>query len=120
MGALWFLVTQRLAGEGLGRAVPACLVLTFVCLVLALIDATTGLLPDRITYPAFPVVGSLLLGASLRLGDLGRLGCVCLGRPPWAASCSCWHRSRRPPLRLDDVKLASTPDLALGWLSWER
>jgi hypothetical protein len=64
----------RLAGQGLGWAVPAYLALAFVCLVLAVIDAATGLLPNRSTYPAFPVVAGLLLVASLGLGELGRLG----------------------------------------------
>ena len=74
MGLLWFAVTLRLAGQGLGWAVPAYLALAFVCLVLAVIDAATRLLPNRITYPAFPVVAGLLLAASLGLGELGRLG----------------------------------------------
>jgi leader peptidase (prepilin peptidase)/N-methyltransferase len=73
MGLLWFLLTLRLVATGLGWAVPAYLVLGFVCLVLAVIDASTRLLPNRITYPAFPVVLGLLLVASLGLGDLGRL-----------------------------------------------
>ena len=74
MGLLWFAVTLPLAGQGLGWAVPAYLAFAFVCLVLAVIDAATGLLPNRITYPAFPVVAGLLLAASLGLGELGRLG----------------------------------------------
>jgi type IV leader peptidase family protein len=74
MGLLWFAVTRRLAGQGLGWAVPAYLALAFVCLVLAVIDAATRLLPNRITYPAFPVVAGLLVAASLGLGELGRLG----------------------------------------------
>jgi hypothetical protein len=74
MGLLWFAVTLRLAGQGLGWAVPAYLALAFVCLVLAVIDAATRLLPNRSTYPAFPVVAGLLLAASLGLGELGRLG----------------------------------------------
>jgi hypothetical protein len=73
-GLRWFAVTLRLAGQGLGWAVAAYLALAFVCLVLAVIDAATGLLPNRITYPAFPVVAGLLLAASLGLGELGRLG----------------------------------------------
>ena len=74
MGLRWFAVTLRLAGQGLGWAVPAYLALAFVCLVLAVIDAATRLLPNRSTYPAFPVVAGLLLAASLGLGELGRLG----------------------------------------------
>jgi leader peptidase (prepilin peptidase)/N-methyltransferase len=74
MGLLWFAVTLRLASQGLGWAVPAYLALAFVCPVLAVIDAATRLLPNRITYPAFPVVAGLLVAASLGLGELGRLG----------------------------------------------
>src|SRR5512132_4322705 len=70
MGLLWFAVTLRLAGQGLGWAVPAYLSFAFVCLVLAVIDAATRLLPNRITYPAFPVVAGLLLAVSLGLGEL--------------------------------------------------
>jgi hypothetical protein len=74
MGLLWFAVTLRRAGQGLGWAVPAYLALAFVCLVLAEIDAATGLLPNTITYPAFPVMAGLLLVISLGLDELGRLG----------------------------------------------
>jgi hypothetical protein len=74
MGLLWFAVTLRLAGRGLGWAGVAYLALAFVCLLLAVIDAAAWLLPNRITYPAFPVVAGLLLAASLGLGELGRLG----------------------------------------------
>jgi leader peptidase (prepilin peptidase) / N-methyltransferase len=74
MGLLWFAVALQLAGQGLGWAVPAYLALAFVCLVLAVIDAATGLLPNRITDSAFPVVAGLLVAASLGLGELGRLG----------------------------------------------
>ena len=43
--ALWFLLTLRLVGAGLGWAVPAYLLLAFVCVVLGVIDAATRLLP---------------------------------------------------------------------------
>ena len=63
----------RLVSAGLGWAVPAYLALAFICVVLAVIDASTRLLPNRITYPAFPIMLGLLLLASVGLGDLGRL-----------------------------------------------
>ena len=84
----------------MGWAVPAYLALAFVCLVLAVIDAATRLLPNRITYPAFPVVAGLLVAASLGLGELGRLGRglparVWAGRSrptwPWRSSAWCWR-----------------------------
>jgi leader peptidase (prepilin peptidase)/N-methyltransferase len=70
---MWFLLTLRLVGAGLGWAVPAYPLLAFVCVVLGVIDAATRLLPNRITYLAFPAIALLLLVASLGMGDLGRL-----------------------------------------------
>jgi leader peptidase (prepilin peptidase)/N-methyltransferase len=49
MGLLWYLLTLRLVDAGLGWAVPAYLALAFLCVVLAVIDASTRLLPNRIT-----------------------------------------------------------------------
>ena len=88
MGLLWVLLTLRLVAAGLGWAVPAYLALAFVCVVLAVIDASTRLLPNRITYPAFPVMLGLLLLASVGLGDLGRLAGGC--SPPWPSAPSSW------------------------------
>src|SRR5215218_6864766 len=117
MGLRWFAVTLRLAGQGLGGAVPASLALAFVCLVLAVIDAATRLLPNRITYPAFPVVAGLLLAASLGLGRAwparSRPARGGLGRRVVPAAGSARHGG-------GDVKLAPTLGLALGWLSWGR
>ena len=117
-GLLWFLVTLRLAGDGLGWAVPAYLAFAFVCLVLAVIDARTRLLPNRVSYPAFPTVLGLLLVASVGLGDLDRLvrglaAAVAVGGLFLALALI----SPRG-MGLGDVKLAPTLGLALGWLSW--
>ena len=81
----------RRAGQGLGWAVPASLALAFVCLVLAVIDAATRLLPNRITYPAFPVVAGLLVAASLDLGELGRLGRGLLTAASVGGCSCCWR-----------------------------
>jgi leader peptidase (prepilin peptidase)/N-methyltransferase len=118
MGLLWFLVTWRLVGAGLGWAVPAYLALAFVCLVLAVIDASTRLLPNRITYPAFPAVLGLLLLASLGLGDLGRLARGLLAALAVGAFFLLLALISPRGMGLGDVKLAPTLGLALGWLSW--
>jgi leader peptidase (prepilin peptidase) / N-methyltransferase len=103
---------------GLGWAVPAYLALAFVCLVLAVIDAATGLLPNRSTYPAFPVVAGLLLAASLGLGDLGRLGRGLLAAASVGGLFLLLALLAPHGMGVGDVKLAPTLGLALGWLSW--
>ena len=117
MGLLWFAVTLRLAGQGLGWAVPAYLALAFVCLVLAVIDAATGLLPTA-SLPGVPGRARAAAGRQPRPGRAwparprpARGG---LGRrvvPAADAAVSARHG-------VGDVKLAPTLDLALGWLSW--
>ena len=89
-----------------------------MCLVLALIDAATRLLPNRITYPAFPVVAGLLLVASLGLGDLGRLGRGLLAAVAVGGFFLALALISPRGMGLGDVKLALTLGLALGWLSW--
>jgi leader peptidase (prepilin peptidase)/N-methyltransferase len=118
MGVLWFLITLRLVDAGLGWAVPAYLALAFVCLVLAVIDATTRLLPNRITYPAFPAILSLLLLASVGLGDLGRLARGLLAALAVGAFFLLLALISPRGMGLGDVKLAPTLGLTLGWLSW--
>jgi leader peptidase (prepilin peptidase)/N-methyltransferase len=118
MGLLWFLVTLRLVSAGLGWAVPAYLALGFVCVVLAVIDARTRLLPNRITYPAFPVLLGLLALASVGLGDLGRLARGLLAALAVGAFFLLLAMISPRSMGLGDVKLAPTLGLALGWLSW--
>jgi leader peptidase (prepilin peptidase)/N-methyltransferase len=117
-GLLWFFLTLRLVSIGLGWAVPAYLALAFICVVLAVIDANTRLLPNRITYPAFPVMLGLLLVASVGLGDLGRLARGLLAAAVVGAFFLALALISPRGMGLGDVKLAPTLGLALGWLSW--
>ena len=88
MGLLWFAVTLRLAGQGLGWAVPAYLALAFVCLVLAVIDAATGLLPNRSTYPAFRWWPGCCWSPASAWASLAGSVAAC-SRRPRSAGCSC-------------------------------
>lgn len=117
-GALWFVVCLRLTGQGLAWAVPAYLAFAFVCLVLAVVDATTQLLPNRITYPAFPAVLSLLVLASLGLGEFGRLGRGLLAAAAMGGFFLVLAVISPSGMGAGDVKFALTLGLALGWLSW--
>ncbi len=118
MGMVWFAVTLRLAGESLGWAVPAYLALVFVCLVLAVMDATTHLLPNRVTYPSFPLIAGLLLVASVALGDVGRLGRGMLAAVAVGAFFLLLALISPRGVGAGDCKFAPTLGLALGWLSW--
>jgi leader peptidase (prepilin peptidase) / N-methyltransferase len=118
MGVLWFLVALRLVADGLGWAVPAYLVLVFVCLVLTVIDVTSRLLPNRITYPAFPVVAVWLLLASVGLHDLARFGRALAAAAAVGVVFLLLALIAPSSLGMGDVKLAPTLGLALGWLSW--
>jgi len=86
--------------------------------VLTVIDATARLLPNRITYPAFPAVALLLLGASLAMHDLGRMQRGLLAALVTTVLFLLLFLVYPGGMGFGDVKFVPTLGLALGWLSW--
>lgn len=117
VGLLWGVVTWRLAPVRLW-AVPAYLALTAAGVTLAVIDARTRLLPDRLTGPTFVTVAVALTGASLATGAWTALGRGVAAAVLVGAAFLGMALVRSGGLGMGDVKLAPTLALALGWLSW--
>ncbi len=117
MGVVWALLTLRLWPTH-PAAVPAYLALAFVCVTLGVIDLRTKLLPNRITYPALPLVAALLLAASAAEHDLGAM--VRALEAGGLAGLAFLALVLISPggLGLGDVKFALVLGLALGWLGW--
>jgi leader peptidase (prepilin peptidase)/N-methyltransferase len=115
MGVLWLAVTLQL-WPAHPWALPGYLALTFTCVVLAVIDARTAKLPNRITYPAFVVVLVLLAGAALAEGEPDRIwrGLIAAAGAGLVFGIPAWFEL----MGLGDAKLAPTLGLALGWLGW--
>ncbi len=117
MGVLWALLALRL-WPAHPAAVPAYLALAFICVTLGFIDLRTRLLPNRITYPALPLVAALLLVASAAEHDLGAM--VRALEAGGLAGLAFLTLVLISPggLGLGDVKFALVLGLALGWLGW--
>jgi leader peptidase (prepilin peptidase)/N-methyltransferase len=117
IGLVWSLVTLRLAPAH-PWALPAYLALAYVGVVLAVIDARTSLLPNRLTRPAFVAVAAALTLASLATGAWPALGRGVAAAAVVGGGFLALALARSGGLGMGDVKLAPTLGLALGWLSW--
>jgi leader peptidase (prepilin peptidase)/N-methyltransferase len=106
------------AGVGWHAQLPAYLWLAAVGVTLAVVDAETKRLPDRLTLPSYPV-GIVLLGAaSLVAGDWAALGRGVLGGAVVFVVFFILAFISPRSLGLGDVKLAGLLGLYLGWLGW--
>jgi leader peptidase (prepilin peptidase)/N-methyltransferase len=117
VAVLWALVALRLAPTH-PWAVPTYLAFTFACVVLAVIDARTRLLPNRLTYPAFVVTIIGLALTSLIEGDPGRLSRGLVAAAAVGGAFLLLAIISPQGMGIGDVKFAPTLALALGWLSW--
>ncbi|MDR2347032.1 MAG: prepilin peptidase [Bifidobacteriaceae bacterium] len=106
--------------------IPAYLYAAGLGLALALIDARTRRLPDRLVYPSYPVLAALLAAASWITGDwsaLGRggIGGLALGAFYFLLASVPLGRGPDGPrwgMGLGDAKLAGLIGLALAYRGW--
>lgn len=117
LGALWGVLAWRLWPLA-PLALPAYLALGFVTLALAVIDAQTKRLPNRITYPAFATLVLLLGVASVVGHDPARMERAALAAVIVGVAFLVLALLVPGGMGLGDVKLVPTLALALGWLSW--
>jgi leader peptidase (prepilin peptidase) / N-methyltransferase len=117
MAVLWALLALRL-WPAHPAALPAYLALAFVCVTLAVIDLRTKLLPNRITYPALPLVAALLLLASAAEHHLGPMVRALEACGLAGVAFLALVLISPSGLGLGDVKFALVLGLALGWLGW--
>jgi len=100
---------------------PESVVFGFLAVVgvaLALVDLAVKRLPDRLTLPAYPVLGLLLALTAIIEHDGSALSRALLGGLALAACYLILAVVSGGRLGGGDVKLAGLIGLALGWLGW--
>jgi leader peptidase (prepilin peptidase)/N-methyltransferase len=96
---------------------PALLVCAAIAIALGFVDVAVHRLPDRLVLPAYPVVGALVVAASLWLGDRPSLLRAVLGLLGYAGVLLL---AALPPggVGFGDVKLAGLLGAVLAWIDW--
>ena len=103
----------RFGGSAL---LPAYCYLALVSIPLAVIDALSGRLPDRLTLPSYPIALALLGGAALAVPEGGQHYLHALaGLAACAAFYGVLWLISPASIGLGDVKLAGVLGLYLGW-----
>jgi leader peptidase (prepilin peptidase)/N-methyltransferase len=85
---------------------------------LSAIDIAVHRLPDRLTWPAYPVLIALLAVAAITGHQGGALARALLAGLALAAGYLLLAVVRPGQLGGGDIKLAGLAGLALGWLGW--
>jgi leader peptidase (prepilin peptidase) / N-methyltransferase len=103
---------------GADWALPGYLLYAWTLLVVAVIDAETRRIPNRLTYPLTPVLLVLMGGAALANGDpMAALRALLGGLAAFTALLAIALISPRG-LGMGDVKLAAFIGIGLGYLGW--
>jgi len=106
------------ASIGLSPALPGFLLYAWTLIVIAVIDADTRKIPNRLTYPLTPALAVLLVGAALVQGDPGLALRTLLGGVAAFAALLALALISPRGMGMGDVKLAAFIGLGLGHLSW--
>ena len=117
-GALFVLVSWRLAQLDELSALPAMLAFTALGVALSFIDLDTRRLPNALVLPAYPVLAALLISASAVSGNWESLLRAGLGAVALFGAFFLIAVLYPAGMGLGDVKLAGVLGLVLGWFSW--
>lgn len=117
IGAAFVAVGVRV---GWDWTLPAFLLFTWTLLVIAVIDANTRKIPNRLTYPLTPALAGLLIAAALLAGEpwVG-LRAVLGGLAAFAMLLLLAIINPRG-MGMGDVKFAGFIGLGLGYLGWDH
>jgi leader peptidase (prepilin peptidase) / N-methyltransferase len=99
-------------------ALPAYLLFAWLLLVVAVIDARTRRIPNRLTYPLTPALLVLIVAAALFNGAPGDALRALLGGVAGFAALLVIALISPRGLGMGDVKLAAALGIGLGYLSW--
>ncbi|MEO8827385.1 prepilin peptidase [Lapillicoccus sp.] len=115
---LWGVLAVRLGAASRGALLPAYLLLAWVGLALAWVDADVHRLPEGLSLPAVPGVAALLTVATVTTGDWGALlrAAVC-GVAGWLVYLAL-ALAVPGGLGLGDATVGGLVALALGYLGW--
>ena len=103
---------------GADWALPAFLLYAWTLLVLAVIDARTRRIPNRLTYPLTPTLFVLLVAAAFLQGEPGwAVRSVIAGAVAFLLLLTMAVANPRG-MGMGDVKLAAFIGLGLGYLGW--
>jgi leader peptidase (prepilin peptidase)/N-methyltransferase len=104
---------------GLDWALPGFLLFAWTLLVVAVIDAKTRRIPNRLTYPLTPVLIVLLTAAALLHGQPVWAYRALLGGVVAFATLLVLAIANPRGMGMGDVKLAGFIGVGLGYLGWD-
>ena len=117
MGLVFGAVGLRVGADW---ALPGLLLFTWTLLVIAVIDARTGRVPNRLTYPLTPVLLGLLALAALLNGEPARAASALLGGLAAGGALLVLALINPRGMGMGDVKLAAFIGVGLGYLGWSE